>query len=93
MDTGRINFRDLRRGCLIGLTAGVGYVLAYRIILLFAWGSRFYDNLLSLGWLLAIPAPLFLFWWMPRQIKPDDAVQPEEPVRKLESNGDDADSA
>lgn len=72
---GSFNFRDMRRGCLIGLIAGVGYALAYQIIQYFAAGTGSERVMVALGWLLAIPVPAFLIWWLPRQISQDDKEQ------------------
>jgi hypothetical protein len=80
VDSGSFNFRDLRRGCLIGLAAGVAYLIGYRLILLLAYGSRFYEHLISLGWLLAIPLPALVLWWLPRTIRPEEPIEPREPV-------------
>jgi hypothetical protein len=63
------NWRDLRRGCLIGLIAGTGYVLAYRIILFLALDSPYYEGLVSLGWLIAVPVPAFLLWYFNRIVQ------------------------
>ena len=88
MNGGSFSFKDLRRGCLIGLAAGVAYLIGYRIILLLAFGSRFYDHLISLGWLLAIPLPAFVLWWLPRQIKPEEPIEPVEPLDEAEADDD-----
>jgi len=88
MDGGGFNYRDLRRGCLIGLAAGVAYLIGYRIILLIAYGSRFYEHLISLGWLLAIPLPALVLWWLPRTIKPEEPIEPQEPVEDVDTQAD-----
>jgi hypothetical protein len=72
------NWRDLRRGCLIGLIAGVGYVLAYQIILFLALDSPYYEALTSLGWLLAVPAPAFLLWYFGRLVQRIDEQKARE---------------
>lgn len=88
MDGGSFSFKDLRRGCLIGLAAGVAYLIGYRIILMIAFGSRFYEHLISLGWLLAIPLPALVLWWLPRQIKVEEPIEPVEPVDDVDTHAD-----
>jgi hypothetical protein len=85
---GSFNFRDMRRGCLIGLIAGVGYALAYQIIQYFAADTGAERAMVALGWLLAIPVPAFLIWWLPRQISQDDNEQDTESARETNTVDD-----
>ena len=60
------------------MIAGVGYALAYQIIQFFAEGTGVERTMIVLGWLLALPVPAFLLWWLPRQIsRDDDEREPE----------------
>jgi len=85
-----INWRDLARGLLIGLIAGVGYLIAYKIIILFTEKTSWAKTMESLGWLIAIPVPAFLLNHFQKYMRKDEPIKPVEPLEDGDEEGDEA---
>ena len=73
---------------MIGLIAGVGYVLAYQIILFLALDTRYHEPLTSLGWLIAFPVPAFLLWYFSRLVQRIDEEKAREQEQQAEQAAD-----
>lgn len=76
---GKFNWRDLTRGILLGLIAGVGYLIAYLIVLGCTMNTPYFQQMCSLGWLLTIPVPAALLHFLSKQMKTDEPIEPIEP--------------
>ena len=87
------NIRDLTRGLLVGLIAGIGYLIAYKIIILCTMHTSWAEQMESLGWLAAFPVLAFLFNYFSKFLKKDQPIAPIEPVAEGDEDTADEDGA